>query len=52
MDSSYNDNDRSTFSITSMGGAPDGLFIINSTSGEITLGRNVYYNDTPGDLGK
>jgi len=51
-DSSYNDNDKSTFVITSAGGAPPGLFVINSTSGEITLTRPVRYSDTPGSLGK
>jgi len=51
-DSAYNDNNKSTFVITSTGGAPPGLFAINSTTGEITMTRPVRYTDTPGSLGK
>ena len=52
IDSPYNNNNKSIFVITHTGGAPPGLFVINATTGEITMTRPVRYTDTPGNLGK
>ena len=49
-DSPYNNNDKSTYVIET--GNESGVFDINSTTGEITMTRQVRYNDTVGYSGK